>query len=60
MAQVVVSEDSNLPDPSILFVEGGMARVGDKASDLSFFTVFQNNVCELGNSFAGDEQSQVP
>lgn len=60
MAQVVATEVSNLPDLPVLIVEGGMARVGDKASDLPFYTVFQNNVCDPGDSFAGDQQSQIP
>lgn len=38
--QVLASEDSNLPDPSILIVEGGMARVGNKASDRHTYGVF--------------------
>lgn len=60
MAQVVATEVSNLPDRSVLIVEGGMAGVIDKASDLHFFTVFQENVCDPGDSFAGNKQSQVP
>lgn len=58
--QVLQSKDPNLPDPSILIVEGGMARVGNKASDLFTYRVFQNNIRKFFNSFAGDEQSQVP
>jgi hypothetical protein len=58
--QVLRSEDPNLPDPAILFVEGGMARVGDKASDLCTYGVFQNNISKFLGPFAGDEQSQVP
>lgn len=57
---VLESEDPNLPDPSILVVEGGMARVGNKASDLFPYRVFQNNIRKFFHSFAGDEQSQVP
>lgn len=59
-ASGVGSEDPNLPDPSILIVEGGMARVGNKASDVFTDRVFQNNVSKFFDSFAGDEQSQVP
>lgn len=60
VVQVLGFKDPNLPDLSILIVEGGMARVSNKASDLSTCRVFQNNVSKFLHSFAGDEQSQVP
>lgn len=49
----------NLPDFSVFIIEGGMARVVDKGLDTPFFTVFQDDVCELSLLCTEDEHSQA-
>ena len=51
--------DPSIPDFSVFIIEGGMARVVDEGLDTPFFTVFQNDVCELSLFCIEDEQSQV-
>ena len=51
--------DPSIPDFSVFIIEGGMARVVDEGLDTPFFTVFQNDVCELSLFCIVDEQSQV-
>ena len=50
---------SSLPDFSVFIIEGGMARVIDKGLNTHFFTVFQNDICELALFRTEDEHSQV-
>lgn len=59
VGRVLGTRDSSLPDKSICIIEGGMARVIDEAPDPNLFILFQNDVCEVFTTCAGDEQSQA-
>lgn len=50
---------THLPDFSVFIIESGMARVVDKGPETHFFTVFQNDICELSLFRTEDEQSHI-